>query len=252
MNPISDWLAGSRHYDAGVALYLEHGNNALLKMMFQEGWSPFKEKKLSQVLEALHVDDHGHCCDACAHGHTCESERPTIHEPIKLTVDISPYFSKPHAEELVPAPVLRGWPAVMDLQVRELHDEWLPLFSEKKNLQSRIYEIAKAGETLPDKKTEAGTMAHRILDLRDQCRDIYRRRDHYLQHGSLPQPAAPLELPSNPALYHKSLSNYERYVREYKAKLAAEPQHPTAQAQIDKYSWGITELKKRLGINDAV
>jgi hypothetical protein len=146
----------------------------------------------------------------------------------------------------------RGWPADMDETVRGLHDQWLPLFSEKKNLQSRIYDIAKAGLVDALKKTEAGAMAHKILDLRDACRMIYFKRDYYLLNKTLPEEPKPVQLVTDPKKYAIVLYNHKKYVRNYKSKLLTKPGDKKLLAQLAKHEWAVTEYEKLLGINDAV
>src|SRR5437763_1793794 len=48
---------------------------------------------------------------------------------------------------------------------KSLFTSWHPLFLERANLQSRILDVARQGQKDPEKKVEAGQMAHRILHL---------------------------------------------------------------------------------------
>lgn len=244
MKEIIHWLNSSRDYKEGVQLYLQHGTNPVLKKVFGEGQNEFKAKKLYEALLQLVAED------------VNSPKKPQESETLDTKIADSQEVVQPVKPQESPKAVIKelrkGWPSVMDETVSALHGEWLQLFSEKKNLQSRIYEIAKAGQQDEAKHREAGAMAHRILDLRDACNTIYSRRDYCLQHGHLPETTKPLELPANPLQYPKALANYERYVRDYKAQLTKNPAHKTAHQQIEKYQWGINQLKKLMGINDAV
>lgn len=147
----------------------------------------------------------------------------------------------------------RGWPPSMDETLRGLHDQWHPLFVEKKSLQARIYDLALLGQKDPLKKKEAGAMAHRILDLRDACREIYKRRDHYLVNGEVLQEPKLLDIPDDPKKWPITLQNYERYARQYRNKLAKIAVTEANQTRIEnfkkqlaKYEWGVNELKNLL------
>ena len=149
----------------------------------------------------------------------------------------------------------RGWPVDMDETVRSLHDQWHPLFVEKKSLQARIYDVALTGQKDPAKKKEAGAIAHRILDLRDACRNIYKRRDYYLVHGKVLEEPKLIDIPEDPKKWPLTLQNYQRYLRDYNNKLkklsqteANKSKLEDIQKQIAKYQWGINEIKKLLGL----
>src|SRR6185436_9263303 len=74
----------------------------------------------------------------------------------------------------------KRWPEkIEDPVLTALKAQWKPLFAEMMSLTSRIYDVAKAGLHDEQQKREAGKMAHRILDLDDECEEIYIKRDHY-------------------------------------------------------------------------
>jgi hypothetical protein len=112
-----------------------------------------------------------------------------------------------------------GWPVDPDETVATLYDRWKPKFLEMCDLQSRLYEVGKAGLKSKAKEKEAGKMALRILDLRDEVISIYNERDHYLVLGQLPEKPAAIEECLDPALWPVKFQNAQRYVREYRKKL---------------------------------
>ncbi len=261
MDAVNNWLVSGGGYSAGVALYLAHGKDALLKKLFKEEWSAFKEQKLRVAMLALTgvlppVADTADVVDVPLKALKEElselqyqldevaSEKDELEES---NWELEEYNAELQSEvkklKNVAKNAPKGWPADMDATIKALHDEWMPLFMEKKNLQSRIYDVAKAGE-----KTEAGAMAHRILDLRDECRHIYKKRDHYLVHKKLPEEPKLIELPVDKNKWPITLQNYQRYVREYKKKLAAAPGDANFLKQLEKYQWGVAELKKLMGL----
>jgi DNA repair exonuclease SbcCD ATPase subunit len=297
MDAIIQWLDKRGGYAAGAALYLEHGQNLLLKRLFALPANEFREYKLRKEMEALVKPKalkqplSSSASTVIAMANLPEQQKissliqldPKELEELKDQVkdqewtieqledeksdlqdtlddleydhqDLTNDYEslKEEAEKLKKAAKYtpRGWPPVMDATMQQLHDQWLPLFVEKKNLQSRIHDIATAGETNPDKKTEAGAMAHRILDLRDSCRSIYVKRDHYLEKGVLPDEPKPydLEIPTDANKWPLTLANYQRYVRQYKNKLAKRPDNKNFQHQLERYEWGVAQIKKLLGI----
>lgn len=236
MQEIENWLRSNRPYEAGVKLYQRYGKDPLLQLLFAEAHSEFKEAKLTEALEAL---VHGAGDAPESDSEICD-EAKDEHDQTSAETETAPPVA-------TGAP--RGWPADMDNNVKALYDEWLPLFKERKDLQARITDVALMGEQDPEKEKEAGAMAHRILDLRDQCQAIYRKRDAYLQTGKLPAaPAAfDLEVPTDPRKQPAALANWQRYLRDYKAKLKAAPADENYRHQVARYEWGIAELKKRMG-----
>lgn len=158
MVEITEWFNSGRNYNAGVKLYNKYGDDPDMKDLFREFRTPFKEKKLVELLRAL--------LDSSGTQKKAETEKQ---ETLK----------KEAAER-------HGWPIKMDPQLTELHKIWKPLYDEFRSLVSRLYDTAVAGKADPYRQIEAGNMAHRILDLRDDIADIYSRRDHYQQHGQFP------------------------------------------------------------------
>lgn len=297
MQEIIEWLNGNRSYDAGAKLYIQYGADALLKQLFKENYTDFKQKKLLQVLQQM-VDKKEAYKSQPEKKIISQATKPLlVHDVIEIRNDDSVNtesqkviarriddledriedveFDKSDKEEEFTklsksvekisdeverlkksgTPVSRGWPPVMDETLQQLYDEWLPQFVEKKNLQARIYDVALAGEKDPVKKKEAGAMANKILTLRDACRKIYEKRDFYLKNKKLPKEENICDIPDNPLKWPLALQNYQRYLRDYKSKVAKIPATRenekkvyNLQKQIKKYEWGIAKLKELLGL----
>lgn len=254
MQSILEWLNGPRNYEAGVELYKMYGADPLLKLLFAEGWSEFKQRRLVQALE--HVST------------TIADVLP----PLPKTVDAAtPLLNEQENQQLEKEDLenerddlqeeneqlqqqlkqlRKGWPAVMPEALKPLHDEWKVLIAEKYNLQARIYEVSKAGLTDDAKRQQACTMAHRILDLRDACRAIYVKRDHYLEHGSMPVEQKPDGIVQDPKKWPLKLANHQKYLRDYRAKFKAEGDPEKRDGilkQINKHQALVDEYKKLLG-----
>lgn len=221
MDQVKAWLTGPRKYDEGANLYLQYGRDEALKRIFREPVSDYKKKKLEEALRSL-------------------LQKTT---EVKVKVEVQ----KSVAVEGV-AVADRKWPKEKDSTLNALHEQWKPKFAEMMNLMSRIYDVALAGKTDSAQKQEAGRMAHRILDLDDECDDIYRQRDFYLLHKKLPEEPRPMELVVDPIKIPLELANCTRYVRDYKNKLKKEPGNVKAAAQLAKYEWAVSEYKKILKI----
>lgn len=222
MDVIRQWLDGPKNYEQGAILYIQHGRDEKLKRVFRELASDFKKKKLEEALKGLLTKK--------AEIASLRSQEKTVAVERTAVAD-------------------RKWPKEKDATLQALHVKWKPLFAEMMSLTSRIYEVALAGKHDPAKKEEAGRMAHRILDLDDECDDIYRQRDHYIQHKCLPEEPAPLEVVVDPIKWPLELANCTRYVRDYKNKLKNEPGNVKAAAQLAKYEWGVEHYKKKLKID---
>lgn len=201
---LKHWLNSSRDYDTGVRLYLEYGDNDAFKDLFaSEGQSAFKEQKLQSLLTDLYRN--------------------------YQTPDAS--ATKKPLPPVEPATSHKRWPAqpITDPVILALWKKWRPMFSEMQSLQHRIYEVALAGQTDPNKSYEAGQMAFRIKDLEDDVQEIYSQRDFYIEHNQLPDaPKQPDEEIVDPIRWAIELKNNERYVRDYRLKLGKDPDNKNA------------------------
>lgn len=158
MQLIKDWLNSSRPYDAGVALYMQYGDDGQMKELFTEHQTPFKEKKLVELLKGLLTK-------------SSVVKEKEAGQSSKLKIENSG---------------THGWPAKLTREMAALKSVWLPKFKERENLCARLYDVAQMGKADKNKEMEAGQMAHRILRLADEINDIYRQRQYYLQHGVFP------------------------------------------------------------------
>lgn len=155
MDVIRNWLNGPRDYGAGVDLYNQYGDDPDMKLLFREFRTSFKEKKLVELLKGLMATD------GASKKKTEAKEKQLVQETF-------------------------GWPEKMTTGMKALKDRWKPMYDEFRNLTSRLYDVAKQGQKDKNKELEAGQMAHRILNLRDQIQDIYYERDYFLKNKVFP------------------------------------------------------------------
>lgn len=222
MDDIREWLKGTQNYDAGAKLYLVHGTDHALRRVFSEPASDFKKKKLVEALKAL------------------VTKKQSVVKIIETTKAVA-------IEHIAVSD--RKWPKKKDATLAALHEKWKPLFAEMMSLCSRIYEVAKQGQTDPAMKQEAGRMAHRICDLDDECDAIYQQRDHYQQHGKLPADKGPMELVVDIKKIPLALSNARRYIRDYKNILLKNPGNVKAAEKLKQYEWAFKQYKKQLNLD---
>lgn len=188
MEVIREWLEHC-DYEEGVRLYMRYGKDPVLLQLFEEAYTPFKQKRLEKALTDL-------------------LESAT--KPATVKEAIVSHIQQPVFREH------KGWPGVKDHVVQALHDEWYPLFVKLKHLEHSIYEVAKRDEA------EAGRMAHEILDLDEQCDALYGKRDHYISTGTLPS-SEKKEVVVDAIKWPLMLANAERMVRLYKNKIKKKP-----------------------------
>lgn len=222
MDAIREWLNGPKNYDAGAKLYLMYGKDQALRRVFSEPATDFKKKKLAEELKALLV------------------KKTEIVKHVAATKEVA-------LERISVAD--RNWPENLNTTLAALKAKWKPLFAEMMSLMSRIYDVAKAGETDLQKEKEAGAMAHRICDLDDECDAIYAQRDYYLQHNKLPDDRGMMELVVDPMKIPMALANASRYVRDYKNKLRKNPGDVHAAEKLKQYEWAVQQYKIILKID---
>jgi hypothetical protein len=184
MQVVKDWLNGSRDYDEGVALYMQYGDDKDMKALFREYRTSFKEKKLVELLKGLL-------------GKEKQVKVATATKEVKLQVET------------------HGWPAKMKPELAALKEVWQPLYKELMNLCARLLDVARLGRQDKNKEMEAGQMALRILKLREDIKEIYCDRDHYLQHGCFPGK----EQPFTPVVDDLKLAERRLTVRRYLTRL---------------------------------
>jgi hypothetical protein len=233
MTEITQWLNSAGDYDAGVRIFLKYSDDPVLTALFTlEEETDFKRKRLVQALKAL------------LNPATARSATVPRDPVIKAAMPKSVPGTMAHS----------GWPnPITDPVMRALWDQWRPKYAELMSLQQRLYEVALQGEKGDsNKKLEACQMAHRIMDLDDECDEIYAERDHYLQRGHLPGNSQPVEPVGDPVRWATELQNCQRYVRNYRLKITKDPLNkrvPIWQEKIKDWEQDIIRYKKLLKLD---
>jgi DNA repair exonuclease SbcCD ATPase subunit len=284
MENLRIWLNGNKDYASGAKIYLELGTDPLLKRMFSEPESEFKKKKLILALEYIWKGRNGAQIPTSPKKSTAVPQSPPVlkiekelDELKKEVKDLEELNGEKEStiedlewekEELEQAnedlqeenKLLRnkklknGWPVTMSPTLEALHAQWKPKFLTMVDLMSRLYEVARAGMKNKSKQKEAGQMALRILDLREEVIDIYKKRDHYLVTGELPEDPPPVAECIDEKLWPVSLQNAQRYVRDYKSKLKnmdpSSPKYLKTLGQMQKWEAEVEKYKKLLKRNE--
>lgn len=226
MQEIRDWLNSTKEYATGVKLYLKFGSDPILKSLFtKEAESQFKRERLFLALKSIYDNYRKPTTAKAAIQRQVEKQRPPENFKYWPTVPISD-------------PVLSA-----------LHEQWKPIYAEMMNLSARLHEVAVLGGKDQQKALEACSMAHRVLDLDDQCDEIYAKRDHYYQHGTLPGPLNKPEPVGDPVRWVTLMNNAERYVRQYKNKLKRDPANEKIASQLQKHQEAYSNYRKLLKLD---
>lgn len=219
MDDVRNWLNGNKNYDEGVKLLVKYSSDERLKRLYQiEGATDFKRNRLLQELQKIYNSG------AKTHHSPLTTHQPTHHSPLTI--------ANPSK-----------WPVKMDEVVAALFQQWKPLYSERNDLCSRLYDVAKQNES------QAGKMAHRIMDLDDAIDIIYDKRDYYLQHGHLLNESKPKKFVVDPIKMPLALANAERYVRTFKNKLKKHPENVKTAAKLKQWEETVIYYKKELKID---
>lgn len=261
--PIKDWLNNGGTYAEGVELLLQATTDQSLHELFAEAESDFKRKLLKEELKALVMASpaliNQPVIDQVINQENViqdlQDENDTKDETIQELQEVIDMKDNQiqQLEQTKPVhiktPGRWSHPDHRDETEKSLHDEWHPLFLEMQHHRNTIYEVAKAGAVYPEKKTEACHKAQAIIKLSKQCREIYKKRDHYFKHGVLPYEAPPLEQYAvDPIAAVKDLENRKRYVRTMKANLAKNPDDQNSQQLLARHRAAVDHYKKLLNI----
>lgn len=213
MTTIRDWLNSGRNYDVGVAIYHAHGVDDDLKVMFAQGHSEYRMKRLIEALRAIK--------DAAPALPPVETEP----EPIVVAVK----------EEVLP-----------ENQVKPEEDpyrkEWVPLYQRMNYLRHNLRN-AKDDE-------ERGVMAHEILDLERQCMRIWYRRDYFLKYKEhLPEVTVEEATITDRNELHRQLCNIRSNLAKTRKKLTLNPEDAKLIDRKKRFEAEVKRIETMLNLN---
>jgi hypothetical protein len=209
MQEITTWLT-HKDYLEGVRLYLQHGQDPVLKKLFtSEQRTDYKEQRLEKALREVLRGS--------------EVIKPEERPQLSIT--------------------MKSWPieAAKDDVLKALRADWLRKFKELQDLRSQLM-------LLPN-DDQRGETAHQILNLDDECDQIYATRDYYLQNGTLPaMPQEEYVVDSVKAAQRMQLLG--RYIRRERFNLKKDPTNVGAAARKQKFIKEYNHYAKRFGVRD--
>lgn len=211
-NSIKDWLNGSKDYALGAALYNVHSSNDAMKRMFAQGASPYRLQRLIEAMKELSkvVDDNP----------TIAIAQAPKYEPVNVQTIQLP-------ENAVPP------------ELDKYRPEWLPLLMERNHLRARLRDAAD--------DFERGRMAHRILELHDQCEAIWERRDYELRTGEpMPTNEKKREPVTDPKKLQRHVLNLRSYITKTKKAVEKNPENAKATTRLAQLQRELAEALKQM------
>lgn len=213
MNTIKLWLEGNRHYTTGVKLLLANTNDSLLVKLFTtEGETPFKRKKLVELLE-------NYSSEQPENAPVNEQNQPVLTTSPKIR--LTAWVEKEAENEALIA----------------LRKKWLEVFKTMQDLRSQLLLIPT--------KEERCEVAHEILRLDRQCRNFYSDRDYFQQHGQMPY-RKPVSYVIDPVQMGIRIQSLKRYIRREATELKKNPSDADRadrrQSFIEELNYYLTKL----------
>jgi hypothetical protein len=209
MDLIKKWLSGSQNYHVGVVLYKKFGTDDKLKSLFDNKPDKYLIERLQEELSSL-----------------LAKPAVILQSPVK----------KGYADEmpLSPDPVLKAF-----------HAEWTPLYQRMNYLR---HELDKYQGNSQEAIAGRGKIAFEVLELEQQCMEIWSRRDHYLQTGNLPSAKTKNKpLPKDPIDIGKKIESLKKNIRRNKQLAKKHPDNPNYPLRARNYEAELESIIKQQG-----
>lgn len=196
MYVIEQWLKGPRNFYVGKAIYQTIGTDKKLLEVLNNGKTPIAEQLLLTALQKH-----------------CEQPKRVIAQQIEVDAGVMPESNDP--------------------VLKSVREEWLKPYQEMNYKRHKLDEYKGDG---PDMVAKRKTLAFEILELEQQCIKIWKKRDHYLQHGKLPDAStSKKELPTDPVELGKYISNLGKNIRRNKKLMKDFPDKPVYVQNYQQY-----------------
>lgn len=196
MYVIEKWLNGPRNFYVGKAVYQTVGNDKHLLEVLNKGKTPIAEELLLKALQKL--------CAAPA--------AAPVAKPMETADDM---------------------PVSNDPVVKSIREEWMKPYQE---MNYKRHELDKYQGNDPAMVMKRKELAFEILELEQQCMKAWKKRDHYQQHGKLPDVATKqIVLPTDPIELGKYISNLAKNIRRNKQLMKEHPDKPVYAQKYEEY-----------------
>lgn len=197
MQIITSWLSGPQNFITGRIMYNTVGNDQGVKDLISRGETPFARKLLTEAFE-------------------------------KLIADSSQLKANPADAE---TEVMED---SFDEVLQSLKEKWVKPYQQMNYLRHQLdTPVAPAlkGEESDQNSIEAinhrKLIASKILDLEQECIQVWNERDYYLKHGKLANVAeAKLIIPTDPIKLANLISNTTKNIRRNRKAMADHPAQP--------------------------
>jgi hypothetical protein len=205
---IERWLKGKRNFIVGRVLYERFGKDKALKVLFIKGETAFAKERLIKSLQELF--DSGKCVASRAANEVYNSmPKPT--DDIFLAID----------------------------------NEWKPKYQRMNLLRHKLDQFGE--DNSEDARAKCKEICREILDLEQQCNVSWEKRNHYEEHGHLPEVKdEEFKIPKDPVELANMISNLKKYIRRHKKNFRDHPDKPVYAALVKKYEDQLKQINDKL------
>lgn len=208
MELIKKWLSGKRNYLVGAVLYKQLGTDEKLKKLFEGKATEHLQQLLEDSLSAL-------------------LEKPKV--------VLQPAAKKSDADEM---------PKSADPVLEALRQEWLVPYQKMNYLR---HELDRYPDNTDEQIAKRKPICAEILELEQQCMQVWARRDHYLKEGKLPEVKNnELVLPEDPIALGKLIESLKRNVRRNKQLAEKHPGNAVYPHKVKQYEAELHGLLKKM------
>lgn len=208
MELIHRWLAGKRNYHVGAVLYGQLGADPKLKQLFNTPPDKYKQARLAKELAAL-LDKPRELLQARVH-RTDDDQMARSNDPV----------------------------------LEALRNEWMKHYMRMQYLR---HELDRYEGNEPTVIAQRKPIAFEVLSLEKQCMQIWARRDHYLEHGKLPEVSDDQEpLPDDPVELGRLIANTERNIRRNKLSMKRNPGNVVYPLKLKHYQELLDRIMKTI------
>jgi hypothetical protein len=194
MFAVENWLNGQQNFFVGRSIYKTLGKDQRVKDLLEKGKTVHSAELLVKAMKEL-------------------LQKPVVIAARAVTVA---------TEEM---------PDAADPVLKSIQEEWKKPYQQMNYKRHELdsYLLATLDHIEKRKK-----IAFEILELEQVCIKIWKKRDHYVQHGELPDVSdKTLTIPTDPAELGKLIESVKKNIRRNRLLMK---QHPDKPAYISKYN----------------
>jgi hypothetical protein len=193
-------------------LYKQFGTDEALKKLFQGKPDAYLQKRLEEELSVL-----------------MEKPKVVLQSAVK----------KGDADEM---------PKSTDPVLEALRNEWMPLYSRMNYLR---HELDRYEGNTEEETAKRQPIAFEILELEQKCMAIWTKRDHYLEHGQLPEVKENEEpLPEDPLQLGREIETTKRNLRRNKQLAEKHPDNAVYPLKVKQYEAKLQRILNKLKGNE--